>query len=141
MKFRYAVVTLVAFAGFGASFALADGGHGQNGNGNCQHARVLGTLSAPQSLTVTVLGTNSQSGLTAGQVVTVDVGTQGSQVRLAAEGCVGTDGTLTVHEAELHARNPNATSHDGGGDHNGQSTNEQTSSTETTAETTTNSHD
>jgi hypothetical protein len=133
MKFKYVLVTLVAFAGFGASFALADGGHGENGpgNGNCKHGAVLGTLSAPQSFTVTIVKANGQSGFSAGQTVTVDVGGSGSQVRLAAEGCIGTDGALTVHEAELHARNPNAANHEDG-DHNGQSTNEQTSSTGTT---------
>jgi len=131
MKFKYALVTLVAFAGFGASFALADGGHGENGNGNCKHGAVRGTVSAPQSFTVTIVKANSQSGFSAGQTVTVDVGGSGSQVRLAAEGCIGTDGTLTVHEAELHARNPNASNHQDG-DHN-----EQTSSTGTT----TTSHD
>jgi hypothetical protein len=140
MKFRYALVTLVAFAGFGASLALADGGHGQNGNGNCKHGVVFGTLSAPQSLTVTVVKANGQSGFSAGQTVTVNVGAAGSQVRLAAEGCVGTDGTLTVREAELHARNPNAGNHQGG-DHGGQSTNEQTTSTDSTPGTTTDAQD
>lgn len=141
MKFRYAMVLLVALAGFGASFALADGGHGENnGTGNCKHGGVVGTLSAPQSFTVTIVKANGQSGFTAGQTVTVNVGTPGSQVRLAAEGCIGTDGTLTVHEAELHARNPNASNHHDG-DHNGQSTSEQTSSTGSTPDTTTGPQD
>jgi hypothetical protein len=133
MKFKYALVTLVAFAGFGTSFALADGGHGENGtgNGNCKHGAVRGTVSAPQSFTVTIVKANDQSGFSVGQTVTVNVGGSGSQVRLAAEGCIGADGTLTVHEAELHARNPNASNHQDG-DHSGPSTDEQTSSTGTT---------
>lgn len=135
--FRYALVTLVALAGFGASFALADDGHGQNGNGNCKHGAVLGTVAAPQSFTVTIVKANGQSGFNAGQTVTVNIGTQGSQVRLAAEGCVGTDGTLTVHEAELHARNPNTAKHDDGDQDDQSTTTGQTSGTDSTPSPTT----
>jgi len=106
MKLRYVLIMLVAFAGFGASMALADDGHGKDhpGNGDCKHSVVFGTVSAPQTFTVSVMKANDRSGLKAGQSVTLSLGTQGEQVRIVAEGCVGTDGTLTVHEAELHVR-------------------------------------
>jgi hypothetical protein len=144
MKFRYVLIMLVAFAGFGASLALADDGHGKNGeNGagksDCKHGAVLGTISAPQSFTLTVVKASDQTGFKPGQTVTVSLGSQGQQVRIVAEGCVGTDGTITVHEAELHARNPNAGKHEGH-DHGGTTTTAGDSTTTTTGDSTTTTH-
>jgi len=141
MKFRYVFLTLVAVAGFGASLAIADDGHGRNGaaGGDCKHGVVLGTLSGPQTFTLTVDRANDRSGLKDGQVVTVALGAQSSQVRMVAEGCVGTDGTLTVRNAELHARNPNGRNHEGGDRKHGSTTTtvETTTTSDTTASTTT----
>jgi hypothetical protein len=140
MKLRYVLIMLVAFAGFGASLALADDGHGNNGGGkgDCKHAVVFGTVSAPQTFTVTVLKANDRSGLATGQNATLSLGTQGQQVRIVAEGCVGTDGTLTVHEAELHVRNPKADNHQGHDKGHGGDTTTQSTSTTGSNSTTTN---
>jgi hypothetical protein len=130
MKLRYVLIMLVAAAGFGASIALADDGHsnGGGGKGDCHHSVVFGSV-APQSLTITVTKANDRSGFTAGQAVTLSVGGQGQQVRVAAEGCVGTDGTVTVHELELHVRNDGAGNK---GHEHGGTTTDQTSTTSTT---------
>jgi hypothetical protein len=142
MKLRYVLtVVAAAVAGFGASMALADDGHGHKGDrgkGDCKKAGVIGFASAPQSLTITVDRANGRSGLKNGQVVTVSVGSTGQRVRVLAVGCVGTDGTVTVREAELHAANPPKPrqKHDGGSTTS--TTTESTStSTSTTASTST----
>jgi hypothetical protein len=124
MKLRYVLIVAAAVAGFGASLALADNGHrGDRGKGDCKHGVVSGFASAPQSLTLTVSRANDQSGLKKGQVVTVAVGAQGQQVRVIAEGCVGTDGTLTVRGAVLQAGSPRSGKKDGrDGDHGGTTT-------------------
>jgi hypothetical protein len=118
MKLRYVLtVVAAAVAGFGASLALADDGHGHRGDrgkGDCKKAGVIGFVSAPQSLTITVDRANGRSGLKNGQVVTVAVGSTGQRVRVLAVGCVGSDGTVTVREAELHVSNPSRKTHDGG---------------------------
>ena len=141
MKFRYVLITLVALAGFGASLALADDGHGTNGAGksDCKHGAVLGTVSAPQSFTLTVVKASDKTGFKVGQTVTLSLGSQGEQVRIVAEGCVGTDGTITVHEAELHARNPKAGKHEGH-DHGTTTTAGDSTTTTTTADSTTTTH-
>ena len=129
MKLRYVLIVAAAVAGFGASLALADDGHnGGRGKGDCKHGVVFGLANAPQSLTLTVAKANDRSGFTKGQVVTVAVGAQGQQLRVVAEGCVGTDGTLTVREAELHAGLPR-----GAGDHDGSTTSSTTTTTASTS--------
>ncbi len=133
MKLRYVLIVAAAVAGFGASLALADDGHkGDRGKGDCKHGVVLGLANAPQSLTLTVARANDGSGVKKGQVITVAVGSQGQQLRVIAEGCVGTDGTLTVREAVLHAAKPRTK-----GDHDGTTT--SPTSTATTASTSTSS--
>ncbi|HEY0417493.1 MAG TPA: hypothetical protein VGC78_14010 [Gaiellaceae bacterium] len=132
MKLRYVLVAVAAIAGFGASFALADDGHhGDKGTPRCKRGIVVGHLSAPQSLTLTVDRANDRSGLKADQVITVSLGSQGQQVRLVAGGCVGADGTLTVKEAELHVAHPRGHKGDGG------TTTTTTTSSTSTAQTTT----
>ena len=126
MKLRILLLVAFGIAGAVTSIALADGGHGDGGPGNgCQHAQVSGNVSAPQSFTVTVTRAGEHSTLTTGQVVTVALGATGQTLRFHGEGCVGTDGTLTVREAELHGQS----NHAHGGD--------QTTTAATTASTTT----
>jgi hypothetical protein len=111
VKLRIIVLMLCGIAGAGASFAFAGGtSHGENGW--CKHAVLFGTAAAPQSFTVTVSKASRRSNLTAGQVVTVALGSSGQTVRFVGEGCVGSDGSLTVKEAELHVMSPHT-----GGDH------------------------
>jgi hypothetical protein len=112
VKLRIIVLMLCGIAGAGASFAFADGGKSHGENGRCKHAVVFGTAAAPQSFTVTVSKASRRGNLDAGQVVTVALGSSGQTVRFAGEGCVGTDGSLTVKEAELHVVSPRS-----GGDH------------------------
>jgi hypothetical protein len=137
MKLRYVLTVVAAVAGFGASLALADDGHrGDRGKGDCKKTAVVGFATAPQSLTLTVDRANGRSGLKNGQVVTVAVGASGQRVRVLAVGCVGSDGTVTVREAELHAANPpkSRKGHDGGST---TTTTESSSTTTTTTSTST----
>jgi hypothetical protein len=105
VKLRIIVLMLCGVAGAGASFAFADGG-GHGRDGNCRHAVLFGTVSAPQSFTVTVSRSWRHSNLTRGQTVNVAVGSSGQTIRLSGEGCVGTDGTVTVREGVLHVVRP-----------------------------------
>lgn len=102
MKLRIIVLTFCAVAGAGASFAFASDGKGGRDGSPCQRAVVFGTAAAPQSFTVTVTKKWFQSPVKPGQTLKVDVGSTGQTVRLAGVGCLGSDGTLTVREAELH---------------------------------------
>ena len=135
MKLRMMVLMLCGIAGVGASFAFASGGGSHGQNGNCKHAVVFGTASAPQNFTVTVAKSWRRLGLQPGSTLNVSVGSSGQTVRFAGEGCVGTDGTLTVHEAELHVMRVHSNGGDGG---KGQSTPTTTSDQPATTATTTN---
>jgi len=109
MKIKLLLVTLFA-AGLGASYALADDGHGKGDakRQHCQEVHVNGTV-APQSLTVTLNHDAKRLNLKAGSQVTVQVGTAGQTVRFNAEACSTTAGSavqLAVKSAELHAVNP-----------------------------------
>jgi hypothetical protein len=132
VKLRIIVLLLCGLAGVGASFAFADGGKSHGPGGWCKHAVVFGTLGAPQSFTVTVSKAGRHSNLQAGQVVTVALGSAGQTVRFLGEGCVGTDGSLTVKEAELHV-----VSKRGDGDHGKPTTTASTTTTEDATTTTT----
>ena len=138
MKLRIMVLMLCGIAGVGASFAFASGGGSHGQNDNCRHAVVFGTASAPQNFTVTVAKSWRRLGLQPGSTLNVSVGSSGQTVRFAGEGCVGTDGTLTVREAELHVMKVHSNGGDGG---NGQSTSTTTTTSDhgTTNTTTTNS--
>ena len=110
MKLRIIVLMLCGVAGVGASFAFADGGrHGQDGY--CRHTVLFGTVSAPQSFTVTVTRSWRHSSLTAGQAANVAIGSSGQTLRFSGEGCVGTDGTVTVQQGVFEVVRPR-----GGGD-------------------------
>ena len=152
MKLRVALLMLVGAAGVGASFALADGGHGHHGDlqagtsASCQPSHVSGTVSSPQTFTVTVTKSGEHGSFAPGQVVTVSVGSAGQAVRVNVEGCAN-GSSLTAGQAELHAVMPPATTstattstgdhhgdHHGDGDHG---TTKSTTTTTTTATTTT----
>jgi hypothetical protein len=110
-KLRYVTVAVLAAAGFAASFALADEGK-HHGNSSCQRSVVFGSSAAPMNLTFTVTKAG-KSGLKEGDTATLPVGATGQTVRVLAVGCVGTDGTVTLRNAELHVANPNGHKHDG----------------------------
>lgn len=132
MKLRILLFAVLAVAGAGASYALADGGHQEQAgtNASCQRAHVTGLAAAPQTLTVTVARSGKDSPFAAGQVVTVSVGSAGQMVRVNVEGCVsGT--SLTGRGAELHAVSP-STGHDTNG-HDGDTTESTAGTTTTTA--------
>jgi mucin-2 len=89
---------------------------------------VYGTVSAPQTLTVTVTKTGDGSPFSTGQVVTVSVGSSGQTVRVEAAGCLS-GSSLSARQAELKAVPPppstttstttttTTTGHDGDGHH------------------------
>lgn len=105
MKLRVPLLALTALAGVGASYALADEGHGDHGPGSsCQRAHLLGTI-APQTLTVTVAKSGPDGVFTVGQTVTVSIGSNGQLVRVNVGGC-SNGSSLTANEAELHALLP-----------------------------------
>ena len=109
MKLRFLLVAAVFAAGIGASYALADGGHGKgDGKQNCQEVHVNGTI-APQSLTVTLTRDARRLNLAAGSQVTLQLGTAGQTVRLNAEACSTTSGSATqlnAKSAEIRAFTP-----------------------------------
>ena len=114
------IMTLAVFvAGVGASFALANDGHGDgkrhdgdhHKGSKCSKVHVKGTI-APQTLTVTVERSSKKLNLTAGSQVVLQVGGTGQTVRLSAEACqvtVGSATQLQVKEAELKVRAPKTT--------------------------------
>jgi hypothetical protein len=126
MKIRIALLLMLGVAGLGASLALADDGHGDHAaTVNCQHTRISGKTAAPQSFTVTVTHAEDHGTLTTGQVVTVVLGASGQTIRFHGTGCVGTNSTLTIRSAALHAEQTD------------QSTTTTGSTTATTTDTTT----
>jgi hypothetical protein len=112
-------------AGLGASYALADDGHGKNegdhGKGKCTQVHVRGTIAA-QTLTVTLSNEARKLNLAPGSQVVLQLGAAGQTVSVNAEACSTTTGSSTqllVKSAELKAKKA------------------KTSSTTTTAPTTT----
>ena len=138
MKSRILLLPVIALAGVGASYALADnGGHHakfqkfQTTTGaSCQRTHVHGTASAPQTFVVTVTKAGGGSSVSPNQVVTVSVGQTGQTVGVNVEGCLTGASSLAAREAELHAfstvttqtgtTGTTTTGHHGdGGDHHG----------------------
>src|SRR5579864_8712386 len=82
-KLRLLVLPLVGLLGLGASYALADSGHGRhfgrlaNADRSCPRAHLVGTIAAPQTLTVTVAKSGGDGSFSAGDVVTVTLGSAG----------------------------------------------------------------
>ena len=110
MKLKMLLITVFA-AGLGASYALADDGHGKKGEGDhhgskCTEVHVRGTVAA-QTLTVTLDQGSRRLNLAPGSQVVLQVGAAGQTVRVNAEACSVTTGTSTqlqVKSAELKAR-------------------------------------
>jgi hypothetical protein len=111
MRLKMLLITVFA-AGLGASYALADGGHGNKGEGDhhgskCTKVHVQGTV-ASQTLTVTLDRGSRRLNLAPGSQVVLQVGAAGQTVRVNAEACSVTTGSSTqlqVKSAELNARN------------------------------------
>ena len=115
MRLKMLLVTVFA-AGLGASYALADGGHGNNGagdhgHGKCSQVHVRGTIAA-QTLTVTLSNEARKLNLAPGSQVVLQLGAAGQTVSVNAEACSTTTGSTTqllVKSAELRARTPKTT--------------------------------
>jgi hypothetical protein len=112
MKSKILLLPVLALAGVGASYALADnGGHhpkfqkfqGTTTGASCQRTHVNGTASAPQTFVVTVTKAGKGSSVSPNQVVTVSVGQAGQTVRVNVEGCLTGASSLAAKQAELHA--------------------------------------
>ena len=116
MKLKMLLVTVFA-AGLGASYALADDGHGKKGEGDkghgkCTQVHVRGTI-APQTLTVTLKDAARKLNLAPGSQVVLQLGTAGQTVNVNAEACsttVGSATQLVAKSAELKAKTPKTTS-------------------------------
>jgi hypothetical protein len=112
VKLKMLLVTVFA-AGLGASYALADDGHGKKaeGHGKCTQVHVRGTI-APQTLTVTLSNAAKKLNLAPGSQVVLQLGTAGQTVSVNAEACSTTTGTstqLVAKSAELKAKTPKTT--------------------------------
>jgi hypothetical protein len=112
VKLKMLLVTVFA-AGLGASYALADDGHGKKaeGHGKCTQVHVRGTI-APQTLTVTLSNAAKKLNLAPGSQVVLQLGTAGQTVSVNAEACSTTTGTstqLVARSAELKAKTPKTT--------------------------------
>jgi hypothetical protein len=116
MKLKVMLVTVFA-AGLGASFALANDGHGKGEGdhgkhrGRCTRVHVRGTI-APQALTVTVDRGSRKLNLAPGTAVTLQLGAAGQTVRVEAEACqvtVGSSTQLQVKSLVLVAKTPRTT--------------------------------
>jgi len=109
MKLKMISLAAVFAAGITASFALADDGHGNQGDkhgGKCTEVHVRGTI-APQTLTVTADKLSKRLNLAAGSAIVLQVGTAGQTVRANAEACLtgtGTSQQLVVKSLEIQAR-------------------------------------
>ena len=115
MKLKMLLVTVFA-AGLGASYALADDGHGKqgegdHGHGKCTEVHVRGTIAA-QTLTVTLNDAARKLNLAPGSQVVLQLGAAGQTVSVNAEACSTTTGSTTqllVKSAELKAHTPKTT--------------------------------
>ena len=116
MKLKMLLITVFA-AGLGASYALADGGHGKKaegdkGHGKCTQVHVRGTIAA-QTLTVTLSNAARKLNLAPGSQVVLQLGTAGQTVSVNAEACSTTTGSstqLVAKSAELKAKTPKTSS-------------------------------
>ena len=109
MRLKLLLVTVFA-AGLGASYALADDGHGNQGQGDhgskCTEVHVNGTAAA-QTLTVTLDKGSKRLNLAPGSQVMLQLGGTGQTLRVNAEACSTTTGSSTqllVKSAELRAK-------------------------------------
>jgi len=113
MKLKVMLIT-VFVAGLGASFALANDGHGKQGDkgsSKCSPVHLRGTI-APQTLTVTADKGSKKLNLAAGSQVVLQLGATGQTVRFEAEACqitVGSATQLQVKSLEIKARKTHTT--------------------------------
>ena len=125
MKLKIMILA-VFVAGVGASFALANDGHGDgkkhdgdnqgkssakhegdHKSKRCSKVNVKGTI-APQTLTVTVDRASRKLNVSPGTQIVLQVGGTDQTVRVSAEACqvtVGTATQLQVKELHLKVRN------------------------------------
>jgi hypothetical protein len=116
VKLKMLLITVFA-AGLGASYALADDGHGKKGGGDkghgkCTQVHVRGTIAA-QTLTVTLNDAARKLNLAPGSQVVLQLGTAGQTVSVNAEACSVTTGSTTqlvAKLAELKATTPKTSS-------------------------------
>ena len=104
MKLKVMLVTLFA-AGLGASFALADGGHGKGDDhhgaptNSCTEVHLRGTVSG-QSLTLVVDKASGKANIAAGASVPLQLGAAGQTTRVDVEACATTTGTVTSYQVK-----------------------------------------
>ena len=126
MKLKIMILA-VFVAGVGASFALANDGHGdgkkhdgdnqgkssgkhEGDHKRCTNVHLKGTI-APQTLTVTVDRASRKLNVSPGTQIVLQVGGTDQTVRVSAEACqvtVGTATQLQVKELHLKVRNNKA---------------------------------
>jgi hypothetical protein len=112
VRLKMLLITVFA-AGLGASYALADNGHGNKGEGDhgqgkCSQVHVRGTIAA-QTLTVTLSNEARKLNLAPGSQVVLQLGAAGQTVSVNAEACSTTTGSSTqllVKSAELKVKTP-----------------------------------
>jgi hypothetical protein len=141
MKLRVLLLTVIGLVAGGTSYAFADDGHGNHhpaGADACQKAHLVGTVAAPQILTVTVMNSGADSPFPSGQTVTVTLGSGGQTLRVNVEGC-GAGSSLSATEAELHAWS-GPSGHGAGGGHGGGDHHQSTTQAAVTTQLTTTTH-
>jgi hypothetical protein len=108
MKLKIATLACMAFAGVGASVALAHDGHGkgEDHGAACKKVHVNGTVAAG-SLTVTPRAHKDTT--TTPGAVTIAVPAGASVEATACATVSGTSTTWTLKEAEIHVRPAKAT--------------------------------
>ncbi|HTZ05672.1 MAG TPA: hypothetical protein VMB53_07945 [Gaiellaceae bacterium] len=118
MKARILFLPVLALAGLGASYALANSGkpqHGKfqststTGTTSCRRVHAFGTASSPQTVVVTVTKSGPNGALAPGQVVTVAVGGAGQTVAASFDGCLTGASSVAGRGVMLHAFTPRTT--------------------------------
>jgi len=117
MKARILFLPVLALAGLGASYALANNGKPQHGKfqststtgSSCQRVHGFGTASTPQTVVVTVTKAGPNGSIAPGQVVTVSVGGAGQTVAASFDGCLTGASSVAGRSAMLHAFTPRTT--------------------------------
>jgi len=117
MKARILFLPVLALAGLGASYALANNGKPQHGKfqststtgTTCQHVHAFGTAATPQTVVVTVTKSGPNGAIAPGQVVTVSVGGTGQTVAAAFDGCLTGASSVAGRGVSLRAFTPRTT--------------------------------
>ena len=117
MKARILFLPVLALAGLGASYALANNGKPEHGKfqststtgSSCQRVHAFGTASNPQTVVVTVTKAGGNGSLAPGQVVTVSVGGTGQTVAASFDGCLTGASSVAGRSMMLHAFTPRTT--------------------------------